>query len=305
MKKTLLLGSFALMGLMASAQTSVSFATSEALEALGLTTDAADYPAGTLIAEGEAGTLELGAADQWKIFTPAGNYKNITVNGVEVTLSAGVTGSTNPSPNTLDGAPENGAFYVITPEADGWVTVFTKLNTNKQYVVFEGKTTPMSYTLGWTNGTEKIQYTLPADENYALDLNSPDIDKYVDVSTMKPYMPWQVAGYAEQQGENTGFLTFNAMGGLTYYFAAYGSKAACGGFTLTEGDAEPVVVFKAVEGDNPLPEVVFGNAGGDSGVATVGANVDKNAPIYNLMGQKVSADAKGVLIQNGKKFIRK
>jgi len=31
--------------------------------------------------------------------------------------------------------------------------------------------------------------------------------------------------------------------------------------------------------------------------------VDKNAPVYNLAGQRVNKDAKGVLIQNGKKFV--
>lgn len=33
--------------------------------------------------------------------------------------------------------------------------------------------------------------------------------------------------------------------------------------------------------------------------------LDANAPIYNLNGQRVTKDAKGVLIQGGKKFINK
>jgi len=33
--------------------------------------------------------------------------------------------------------------------------------------------------------------------------------------------------------------------------------------------------------------------------------VNENAPIYNLAGQRVSKDYKGVVIQNGKKFIKK
>ena len=32
---------------------------------------------------------------------------------------------------------------------------------------------------------------------------------------------------------------------------------------------------------------------------------DENAPIYNLSGQRVDKSAKGILIQNGKKFIRR
>ena len=32
---------------------------------------------------------------------------------------------------------------------------------------------------------------------------------------------------------------------------------------------------------------------------------DADAPVYNLAGQRVSKDAKGILIKNGKKFINK
>ncbi len=40
-------------------------------------------------------------------------------------------------------------------------------------------------------------------------------------------------------------------------------------------------------------------------VAGVAAELDENAPIYNLQGQRVGKDAKGILIQNGKKFVVK
>ncbi len=38
---------------------------------------------------------------------------------------------------------------------------------------------------------------------------------------------------------------------------------------------------------------------------TVEPEFDENAPVYNLAGQRVGKDAKGIVIQNGKKFIRK
>ncbi len=46
---------------------------------------------------------------------------------------------------------------------------------------------------------------------------------------------------------------------------------------------------------------------GTSGIneITVDAQADENAPVYNLAGQRVSKSAKGILIKNGKKFIRK
>ena len=38
---------------------------------------------------------------------------------------------------------------------------------------------------------------------------------------------------------------------------------------------------------------------------TVEEGLDENAPMYNLAGQRVSKDAKGIVIQNGKKYIRR
>ena len=39
-------------------------------------------------------------------------------------------------------------------------------------------------------------------------------------------------------------------------------------------------------------------------ITTVTANEDDtNAPTYNMMGQRVSPDTKGILIRNGKKVI--
>ncbi|WP_455261320.1 hypothetical protein [Prevotella jejuni] len=45
------------------------------------------------------------------------------------------------------------------------------------------------------------------------------------------------------------------------------------------------------------------SATGIKNVQTI--EVNENAPIYNLAGQRVSKDYKGVVIQNGKKFVRK
>ena len=45
---------------------------------------------------------------------------------------------------------------------------------------------------------------------------------------------------------------------------------------------------------------------GTNGISEIAAEkTDANAPVYNLAGQRVSKNAKGILIQNGKKFIAK
>ena len=44
---------------------------------------------------------------------------------------------------------------------------------------------------------------------------------------------------------------------------------------------------------------------GTDGIETVKASKAFDGAIYNLAGQKVNANYKGVVIQNGKKFIQK
>ena len=50
----------------------------------------------------------------------------------------------------------------------------------------------------------------------------------------------------------------------------------------------------------------FSVTGTASGIDNVTVEeLDENAPMYNLAGQRVSKDAKGIVIQNGKKYIRR
>ena len=50
----------------------------------------------------------------------------------------------------------------------------------------------------------------------------------------------------------------------------------------------------------------FSVTGTTTGIDNVTVDeLDENAPIYNLAGQRVSKDAKGIVIQNGKKYIRR
>ena len=129
----------------------------------------------------------------------------------------------------------------------------------------------------------------------------------------KPTFPYVAAGLKSNPGNGTVFVTFPIYGpdpeagymeGNTYYISALGSKVPMGGFIYTE--KEPTITFCAT-GD--LPEITFVPGQdpiiGESGVQTVVSTLDENAPIYNAQGIRVNADAKGLLIQNGKKFIRK
>lgn len=306
MKKSLLLASFAIFATVASAQTTTCLATAESLAAAGLSTDGKlDIAGGAVIAKTDAGSIALAYDDSWGISNAYGSYKNVKVNGEEIALGSGAVGSKNPTfSGYADGVMSDGAVFELKPAKDGWVTIFTKFDPNKQYVVMEGKSGALAYTFGYSNGTVKINYTLPHNEYYAIDF-SVDHDKYFteapadNLAACKPLKPYEQAGLESNPGANTGFVTFNVMGGETYYFSGLGTKVGCQGFVLTEGETEPTITFVATD---ELPEVVFGTGGA---VESVEVAADENAPIYNMMGVRVSDDAKGILIQNGKKFIRK
>ena len=50
-------------------------------------------------------------------------------------------------------------------------------------------------------------------------------------------------------------------------------------------------------------EIVFEDAAGSEAIENTNAEIDFNAPIYNLQGMQVDRHASGILIQNGRKFI--
>lgn len=359
MKKSLLLLSVAAFAGMANAQVVVGLATSEQLEEAGLSGDKVTMEAKTIL-ENEAGTFGLAYEDNWGTTTTYKNYQNVTVNGEAIKLGSGAVGNANPTFVSYEsGVMSAGAVFKITAKKDGFMTVFTKINPNKQYVVFEGKTGPLAYTLGWTNGEQTIHYSLPmiteGEEAGYINFKAENISKYMIVATQqskneagqplwkdkdgnivagdrpvwtdengkeqkgaavmeniegqnKPAMPWNVAGFEKAPGESTGFLTFSVLEGNDYYFSALGSKAACGGFVFTEEDATIVFeeVTNAETGEVTNAKVEFPAMLGDvSAVEAVEAVDNADAPVYNMMGIRVNSDAKGILIQNGKKFIRK
>lgn len=367
MKKSLLFLSLVAMAGVASAQ--VVEATKESLEAAGIV--GADVEGGVVFAENpEVGTLAVAFKDSWKSTSTYKGYRNVKVGDYEVTLGSGAVGSANPTFISYeDGAPSAGAVFKITVKKNGFVTVFTKINPNKQYVACEdlGKDGGVAYTLGMTNGTDKIHYALPAQKEGEftgfIDFESPEASKYFVVATKqsrneagvllwqrndtqeivaadkkpeveeggtykwnplmeevpgqnKPQFPYLVSNavcgtdWAKAPGEGTGFITFSVVAEeeypTDYYVSALGSKAAVGTFVFTE--TNPTVTFQAYadEDGTEHPEVVFPAMNiGDAAVDAVEAVDNANAPVYNLMGVRVNADAKGILIKNGKKFIRK
>ena len=86
-----------------------------------------------------------------------------------------------------------------------------------------------------------------------------------------------VAPFYYVQGK--GNLTFDAAANETYYIFCKSTQVGFGGFEFTAGT-------------NGISDITADKAKAD-------------APVFNLAGQRVSKNAKGILIQNGKKFIAK
>ncbi|MDE5880089.1 MAG: hypothetical protein K2H60_00020 [Muribaculaceae bacterium] len=346
MKKTLLLSAFAVFATVASAQTIIGLSTPDDVAAAGIVKEKATIPGGTILVDNEAGTFGLAYEDSWGSTGAGKTYKTVKVgdsDDIYLPDYQGAVGNSNPTfVSYEEGVMSAGAVFQIDAKMDGWMTVFTNINPNKQYLVFENKTGALPYTLGVAGADYKINYSLPVqtsgdDEGY-IDFNAPDAGKYFIAATKqavneagvklwedadgnivaqdtkpdggkavmeeipgqnKPQFPWIIAGFDKAPGEGTGFMTFNVLAGNTYYFSALGSKCAGIGFVFTDSLDEPAVTYCA---QDDLPEVVFATA---TAVESIAAAIDENAPIYNAQGIRVNADAKGLLIQNGKKFIRK
>ena len=79
--------------------------------------------------------------------------------------------------------------------------------------------------------------------------------------------------------KSNGTVTVNAVAGGTYYVLAAGTKLGFYGFKFTAGT---------------------------SGISNINASEAANeGATFNLLGQKVASNAKGLVIKNGKKFINK
>lgn len=87
------------------------------------------------------------------------------------------------------------------------------------------------------------------------------------------------SAFTEDGTNNRWTWTWNIEAGKTYVLTEKGGTGRLSGFTYELGGSTGI---------------------NDINVAPV---ANDNAPVYNLAGQRVSKDAKGILIQNGKKFI--
>ncbi len=96
-----------------------------------------------------------------------------------------------------------------------------------------------------------------------------------------------------QTGNNgLGVIAFPVYEGAYYNVNACGSKITCDGFVFIPGATQLATIAATKDESTAIKNIAIDE-------------LDTNAPIYNLQGQRVGEGYKGICIQNGKKFIVK
>lgn len=314
MKKFLLLAVGFAMAASAQAQTEVGFLDSEALGLAGKPT----LEAGTVLAQTDNVIMTNLNGDEVSEQQPAFNgFKTVIVNGESINLVTGIGGSTNGKGDFA--TSPTGWIYNLEVKADGWMIVPSKISSNKNFLVYEGKAgedpMPVAYTLGMDIQSadypdiHEVVFTLPGDELGYVNLEAPDIDKYTFGGNTVAW-PIRIATQdpeAVSAGNGTGVIAFKVYAEAgNYMVLATGSKMNTCGYIFVSCNPDEttpsVSVYAETAKDTEAERtvVVMGDGGSISGVAA--DEVDVNAPVYNVLGQPVSKDAKGLLIQNGRKF---
>lgn len=290
-------------------------------EGAGLTSDAADVAAGTVVGTSENLTITVLNADQVKSTSCKGNNSGFVIGGAELKAS-GITGSNNPKDETganpavgdgttVGGIPVTGfAVNLATSSnvAEGtYAYVAGKLSSNKNYYVFENGLC-IGYELAmWCDKSTALQPLKIIVENDA----ETDGVPYRTASIAWPEVIFtgDDASAIKQSGE--GVIVFPVYAECNYIVGAGGSKISVCGAVLTSSNTVSVVLPETEGSDGTVyPEVTLvaeGSTPGTAGINAVAIDkaIDANAPAYNIAGQRVNKDAKGLIIVGGKKILNK
>lgn len=183
--------------------------------------------------------------------------------------------------------PEVGLYYKFTTKKDGVMKVQVWANKgNRNTYLINGKTKQAVPYLaeGYINGQKEKD----AEGNPILNADGKEIMKFFTPEEIqqlhndaKVVDGVDTAPYVIAAGNQAfwGWITFDAKKGVDYWLFQDSSQVGFGGFEFTPGAT--------------------------SGIETVNAVKVQDNKMYNLQGQVVGNDYKGIVIMNGKKFIKK
>ena len=183
---------------------------------------------------------------------------------------------------------------------------YTSISWKRDYVKLDGekKTTWEQYETD-AAVKAKVDAWLAANPDKSLCAKDAEgADKYlctsitnngVAIATAQGIVAAANKGVCDWNGNASGVIAFSVVEGNTYYVNATGSKITCSGFVFIPG-ATKLAEISAAKGED-VPGAAIKEISID--------DLDANAPIYNIQGQRVSKGFKGICIQGGKKFIVK
>lgn len=177
---------------------------------------------------------------------------------------------------------------------------YTSISWKREYVKLDGKT-KTTWEQYETDATVKanVDAWLAANGKSLCPKDAEGADKNlctsitnngVAIATAQGIVAAANGGECAWKGNASGVIAFSVVAGNTYYVNATGSKITCSGFVFTPGATK-------------LAEI---SASKSAAIKEISIDdLDANAPIYNIQGQRVSKGFKGICIQGGKKFIVK
>ena len=273
-------------------------------EAHGLTSDASNVAAGYAWGSIE-GAIDISNAFETthKVVDCKNNdFTKVIIDGNEILTKGGVQGQDNPkdadgsNPAVSFNQATSGAVIQIDAKKDGWVYIVSKLSTNKQYMVFE-EGLPIGYKIAMESANEAIPNgVLNLEIKGSGEYNNLSLDQYPN-GLMWVIREFTGNAEAESAGNGLGVFYFPVAKDCKYYAHATGSKISWSGIYFSETEAKSVTVANE-ESSKTL-------VGDETGIAALKAVKAENAAIYNLAGQRVDANYKGVVIANGQKKIQK
>ena len=183
-------------------------------------------------------------------------------------------------PDGSKGMPINGLYYKFSPKADGTVKVrvFSNKGNRNTYVVDEATKLPIAYKAeGYVNGQNESLEDGTTRKKFLSAEEIQEIHNSIKVVDGVDTAPYVIAGGNQNFW---GYLTFSVKAGGCYWLFQHSSQIGFGGYEFT--------------------------VGGSTGIENVSApSLVKNNRVYNLAGQIVDDNYKGIVIINGKKMIRK
>lgn len=173
------------------------------------------------------------------------------------------------------GLPKNGTYITVTPKVDGKLKVAVWVNKGSRDIYVAKASDAKALVFG-TEVTAS-GYVQATNNDVAEDSPLYGYMKYQDPIAMKGTEGTDAFVIGNGSRPAFAYLNFDGKANETYYIFCKSTQVGFGG-----------VEFTASTGITEISN----------------AQLDVNAPVYNLAGQRVDMNAKGILIQNGKKFIR-